>query len=95
MNTSKDLPSLEIEYTLAKENLEKLIALGLDTDDDYDQLQWLYLEISRLNGIKRQGRVRASLSLILHQGDTPDAVPPDNVLVTVYVTMQKNPCFGK
>jgi hypothetical protein len=53
MNTSKDLRSLEIEYTLAKENLEKLIALGLDTDDDYDQLQWLYLEISRLNGIKR------------------------------------------
>jgi hypothetical protein len=43
----------KMAFELAKENLEKLIALGLDTDDDYDQLQWLYLEISRLNGIKR------------------------------------------
>jgi hypothetical protein len=52
MNTHKDLPNLEREYTLAKENLDKLIALGIDTDEDYEQLQWLMLEINRLTGIK-------------------------------------------
>ena len=36
-----------IAFDLAKENLEKLIALGLDTDEDYDQVYWAEQELKR------------------------------------------------
>jgi hypothetical protein len=38
-----------LTLSLAKENLEKLIALGLDTDDDYDQVYWAEQELKRLS----------------------------------------------
>ena len=37
----------KIAFDLAKENLEKLIALGLDTDEDYDQVYWAEQELKR------------------------------------------------
>ena len=37
-----------LTLSLAKENLEKLIALGLDTDEDYDQVYWAEQELKRL-----------------------------------------------
>ena len=39
----------KLTFDLAKENLEKLIALGLDTDDDYDQVYWAEQEWLRLS----------------------------------------------
>ena len=40
-------------FDLAKENLEKLIALGLDTDEDYDQVYWAEQELKQLTkGVK-------------------------------------------
>ena len=39
----------KIAFDLAKENLEKLIALGLDTDEDYDQVYWAEQELKRLS----------------------------------------------
>ncbi len=38
-----------LTLSLAKENLEKLIAMGLDTDDDYDQVYWAEQELKRLS----------------------------------------------
>ena len=38
-----------LTLSLAKENLEKLIALGLDTDEDYDQVYWAEQELKRLS----------------------------------------------
>lgn len=37
----------QLAFNLAKENLEKLIALGLDTDADYDEVYWLEQELKR------------------------------------------------
>jgi hypothetical protein len=37
----------KMAFDLAKENLEKLIALGLDTDADYDEVYWLEQELKR------------------------------------------------
>ena len=37
----------KIAFDLAKENLEKLIALGLDTDADYDEVYWAEQELKR------------------------------------------------
>jgi hypothetical protein len=37
----------KMAFDLAKENLEKLIALGLDTDDDYDQVYLAEQELKR------------------------------------------------
>jgi hypothetical protein len=34
---------------LAKENLERVIALGIDTDEDYDQVYWAEQEVKRLS----------------------------------------------
>jgi len=39
----------KLTFDLAKENLEKLIALGLDTDEDYDQVYWAEQELKRLS----------------------------------------------
>jgi hypothetical protein len=39
----------KMAFDLAKENLEKLIALGLDTDEDYDQVYWAEQELKRLS----------------------------------------------
>jgi hypothetical protein len=39
----------KLTFELAKENLEKLIALGLDTDEDYDQVYWAEQELKRLS----------------------------------------------
>jgi hypothetical protein len=39
----------KIAFDLAKENLEKLIALGLDTDADYDEVYWAEQELKRLS----------------------------------------------
>ena len=36
-----------LTLSLAKENLEKLIALGLDTDEDYDQVYLAEQELKR------------------------------------------------
>jgi hypothetical protein len=38
-----------LTLSLAKENLEKLIAMGLDTDEDYDQVYWAEQELKRLS----------------------------------------------
>ncbi len=38
-----------VTLKLAKENLEQLIAMGLDTDDDYDQVYWAEQELKRLS----------------------------------------------
>lgn len=38
----------KIAFDLAKENLEKLIALGLDTDADYDEVYWAEQELKQL-----------------------------------------------
>jgi hypothetical protein len=37
----------KMAFDLAKENLEKLIALGLDTDEDYDQVYLAEQELKR------------------------------------------------
>jgi len=34
---------------LAKENLERVITLGIDTDEDYDQVYWAEQEVKRLS----------------------------------------------
>ena len=39
----------KIAFDLAKENLEKLIALGLDTNEDYDQVYWAEQELKRVS----------------------------------------------
>ena len=39
----------KLTFDLAKENLEKLIAMGLDTDEDYDQVYWAEQELKRLS----------------------------------------------
>jgi hypothetical protein len=38
-----------VTLKLAKENLEQLIAMGLDTDDDYNQVYWAEQELKRLS----------------------------------------------
>lgn len=38
-----------VTLKLAKENLEQLIAMGLDTDEDYDQVYWAEQELKRLS----------------------------------------------
>jgi hypothetical protein len=38
-----------VTLKLAKENLEQLVAMGLDTDDDYDQVYWAEQELKRLS----------------------------------------------
>ena len=38
-----------ITLKLAKENLEQLIAMGLDTDEDYDQVYWAEQELKRVS----------------------------------------------
>jgi hypothetical protein len=37
----------KMAFELAKENLEKLISLGLDTDEDYDQVYLAEQELKR------------------------------------------------
>jgi hypothetical protein len=39
----------KMAFELAKENLEKLIALGLDTDEDYDQVYLAEQELKRVS----------------------------------------------
>ena len=38
-----------IALNLAILNLQKAIELGIDTDDDYDQVYWLEQELKRLS----------------------------------------------
>jgi hypothetical protein len=38
-----------VTLKLAKENLEQLIAMGLDTDADYDEVYWAEQELKRLS----------------------------------------------
>jgi len=38
-----------VTLKLAKENLEQLIAMGLDTDSDYDEVYWAEQELKRLS----------------------------------------------
>ena len=39
----------KLTFDLAKQNLETLIARGLDTDEDYDQVYWAEQEWLRLS----------------------------------------------
>ena len=39
----------KLALDLAIENLGKLIALGIDTPEDYDEVHWLQFEFNKLN----------------------------------------------
>jgi hypothetical protein len=39
----------KLALDLAIENLGKLIALGIDTPEDYDEVHWLQFEFDKLN----------------------------------------------
>jgi hypothetical protein len=39
----------KIALDLAIENLGKLIALGIDTPEDYDEVHWLQFQFDKLN----------------------------------------------
>jgi hypothetical protein len=39
----------KLALDLAIENLGKLIALGIDTPEDYDEVHWLQFQFDKLN----------------------------------------------
>jgi hypothetical protein len=43
-----ELLNLQLELDLAKQNLELLIQKGMATDEDYEHIEWLEMEVARL-----------------------------------------------
>lgn len=48
-NEMNEILNAKLALDLAKQNLETLIAKGWDTDEDYNQVRWLELEVKRLS----------------------------------------------
>ncbi len=48
-NEMNEILNAKLALDLAKQNLETLIAKGWDTDEDYNEVYWLEMEVKRLS----------------------------------------------